>query len=194
MLDDLREAPPEHLRQRALTILGLCGLSTLQYLPPAARDPAAFAAWVESWRDVLQQASRYADATSNEELFAAVVDYVLDTCELPRPVVHRLLDHRLTDDTMKKKFVSTLAQTRLEGRLAGIAEGKAEGIAEGKAEGKVEGKFVGIADTLLRLITRRFGTPDGTVVARVRSASPTELDRWTERILDADTIAELFAE
>ncbi|MBL9077761.1 MAG: Rpn family recombination-promoting nuclease/putative transposase, partial [Planctomycetes bacterium] len=64
VLDDLHAAPPERLRQRALSILGLCGLSTLQYLPPAARDPLAFAAWVEAWRDVLQAASSYADATS----------------------------------------------------------------------------------------------------------------------------------
>ncbi len=182
VLDDLREQPPEQLRQRALSILGLCGLSTLQYLPPAAHDPAAFARWIDTWRDVLQQASRYADATSNQELFAAAADYVLDLCDLPRPVVHRVLDRQLTDAAMKQKFVSTLEQTRNEG----IAEGAARGEARGEARGRV--------DALLPLIARRFGPPDAAVRERVRTAPITQLDRWTNRILDAATQDELFAD
>jgi hypothetical protein len=171
VLDDVREQPPEHLRQRALGILGLCGLSTLQYLPPAARDPDAFTRWVDTWRDVLQQASRFADETSNEELFLAVVDYVLDTCDLPRPFLHRVVDHQLTDDAMKKKFVSTLTQTRNEG----------------KAEGR--------AELLLRQLTRRFGAEAAKAVEpRIHGASITELDRFAERVLDAATIGAVFEE
>lgn len=181
VLDDIREAPPDQLRQRALSILGLCGLSTLQFLPPAAHDPAAFTAWIDEWRDVLQRASRFADETSNEELFAAVVEYVLDTCDLPRPLVHRVVDLQLTDDAMKKKFVSTLTQTR--------NEGKAEGRVEGRNEGRVEGR----ADLLLRQLLRRFGAEaTKNVEPRIRAATTAEIDRFAEQVLDAKTIDDVF--
>jgi predicted transposase YdaD len=189
VLDDLHEQPPERLRQRALTVFGLCTLSTLQYLPPAARDEYAFAAWLDAWGDVQEQAARRADTVTGRELYDEVVDYILRTSDLPRPVVQRVLTHRLTDSAMKKKFVSTLMQTRNEGRV----EGKAEGKVEGRVEGKVEGKAEGVAEALLRLITRRFGPPADDVAARIRSAPLANLERWTDRILDARTLADLLA-
>ena len=69
-----------------------------------------------------------------------------------------------------KKFVSTATQIRNEGR------------AEGRAE------------TLLRQIARRFGAPPDTVAARIRSAHMDDLDRWTDRILDAKTLDDVFAD
>ncbi|MBL9079375.1 MAG: DUF4351 domain-containing protein [Planctomycetes bacterium] len=87
---------------------------------------------------------------------------------------------------MKKKFVSTLTQTRDEGR----AEGRSVGLAEGKAEGTREGR----ATLLLRQIARRFGTDAaGTAEPRLRTRSLAELDRLAERILDATTLDELFS-
>lgn len=175
VLDDVREQPPEQLRQRALGILGLCGLSTLQYFPPAARDPAAFTAWLVEWRDVLQRASRFADETSNEALFEAVVEYVLDTCDLDHQFLHRVMDHQLSDDAMSKKFVSTRTQIRNEGRC------------EGQTEGRVE--------LLRRQITRRFGAEAAKAVEeRLQSASNAELDHFADRVLDAKTIDEVFAD
>jgi hypothetical protein len=63
-------------------------------------------------------------------------------------------------------------------------------ILEGRAQGEAKGR----TNSLLRLITRRFGAPTDDVVARVRAASPAELDRWTDRILDAGSIDELLAD
>lgn len=171
VLDDVREQPPDQLRRRALGILGLCGLSTLQYLPPAARDPAAFEGWLAEWRDVLQRASRFADETSNEALFEAVVDYVLDTCDLDHRFLRRVMDHQLTDDAMNKKFVSTRTQIRNEG----IAEGR--------------------VDLLRRLLTRRFGAEAAKAVEeRLQGASNAQLDRFADRVLDAKTIDDVFAD
>ncbi|MFN9331748.1 MAG: DUF4351 domain-containing protein, partial [Planctomycetota bacterium] len=107
---------------------------------------------------------------------------VYATSGLPLPVVQRQLTLRFRDPAMKSKFVSTAQQLRNEGR----AEGKAEGKAEGRAEGKVA--------TLLRLITRRFGAPAAAVVSRLQAATTDDLDRWTDRILDATSLADLFAE
>lgn len=35
----------------------------------------------------------------------------------------------------------------------------------------------------------KFGPIDATALARIEAASPTDLDRWLERILDADRLA-----
>lgn len=85
--------------------------------------------------------------------------------------------------------MSTAEKLMSQGRAEGKAEGKAEGLAEGLAAGLTRGR----AETLLRLIARRFGTPPAEVVAQVRNATATNLDRWTDRILDAKTLADVFA-
>jgi len=170
VLDDLHDVPPERLRRRALSVFGLCALSALQYLPKAARDERAFAAFLDAWHDLQEQAHRLGEARGGRELFDTLVDYVFATSGLPTPVVERLLTRRFTDPAMKNKFVSTAQQLRNEG----------------KAEVQVS--------ILLRQITRRFGDPDAIVVERVQQASRAELDRWLDRILDAASLAALFAD
>ncbi len=182
VLDDLHDSPPERLRQRALSVFGLCTLSTLQYLPPAARDRHRLAAWVDAWVDVQTAAARLAESIPGSDVFEAVVEFVLATSDLPRPVVQRVLARHWTDPAMKKKFVSTLTQTRNEGRALGKAEGKAMGKAEGKA------------DTVMRQLARRFGVETAAAAEpRVRAASLADLDRFTDQILDAATIDDVFA-
>jgi hypothetical protein len=57
-------------------------------------------------------------------------------------------------------------------------------LSKGKAEGK--------AELILRLLTRRFGTPPDWVAPRLQAATPDQLDTWAERTLDAATLAEVF--
>ena len=71
---------------------------------------------------------------------------------------------------MKNKFVSTAQQLRNEGR----------------AEGQVS--------TLLRLVAKRFGAPSADVVERIRNGKAAELDHWLDRIFDATSPTDLFAE
>ncbi|MCB9876895.1 MAG: DUF4351 domain-containing protein [Planctomycetes bacterium] len=80
-----------------------------------------------------------------------------------------------------KKFVSTRAQIR--------NEGKAEGKVEGKAEGSVEGRV----ELLLRQVARRFGAGAAhDAESRLRTASLSELDAIAERVLDASSFDDLF--
>lgn len=66
-------------------------------------------------------------------------------------------------------------------------------MAAGKAAGKAEGKAEGMLAILLPLLTKRFGAIPSNVVRRLRAARPTDLARWTDRILDAKTLADVFA-
>lgn len=63
---------------------------------------------------------------------------------------------------------------------------RAEGVAEGMAKGQ--------ASTLLRMLTRRFGPLPPELESRVRTGSTVELDRWTDRVLDAATLPDVFTE
>lgn len=100
----------------------------------------------------------------------AMATYMLETVELPIAAVDRVLSSKLSTKVMKK-YVSTAQQIRNEG----IQKGR--------------------ADTLLRQVTHRFGAAaTSPVEARIRTASIAELDRLAERVLDAATIDDLFAE
>ena len=60
---------------------------------------------------------------------------------------------------------------------------------EGRAEGRTEGR----AELLLRQLTKRFGPLSTETVSRINAAAIPDLDRWGERLLDAKTLAEVFA-
>jgi hypothetical protein len=77
-----------------------------------------------------------------------------------------------------------------------LAEGRAEGMAEGRAEGKAEGKAEGAREaralTLLRLVERRFGPVAEAARTRILAADSTEIDRWLDRLFDADSLEALL--
>jgi predicted transposase YdaD len=75
-----------------------------------------------------------------------------------------------------------------EGRAEGKAEGRAEGIAEGNARGLLEGRI----QTILRALTRLFGTLDETTQTLVRGARGDRLDRIENRMFDAKSLDEVF--
>ena len=61
---------------------------------------------------------------------------------------------------------------------------------QGRQEGRLEGEF----RLLLRLLRRRFGELPGWVEERLRQASSGMLETWSERILTASTLEEIFSE
>jgi Domain of unknown function (DUF4351) len=64
--------------------------------------------------------------------------------------------------------------------------------AEGRVEGRAEGEVKGAARTLVRLLTRRFTTVHDEVRARIEAASLEQLDIWSDRVLDAATLDDVF--
>jgi hypothetical protein len=122
-------------------------------------------------------------------------------------VYHDVIDLHLNaaaksalEEMMEKKweYQSNFAKKyigigRAEGKAEGKAEGEAEGEARGEARGKAEGRVEQRRQTLAKLIKLRLGEPDAGTLARLQAASEDELDRWTERILTAETLGELFA-
>jgi len=65
-------------------------------------------------------------------------------------------------------------------------------LAQGRAEGEARGEIRGEAKVLLKQLTLKFGPlPDG-VAQRVQTASIAELDRWTERVLSAQSLQQVL--
>ncbi|WP_170565323.1 Rpn family recombination-promoting nuclease/putative transposase [Ruegeria atlantica] len=88
---------------------------------------------------------------------------------------------RKTRHSTLETLVGTIAETL-------IAEGKQAGIAEGEARGEARGK----RESLHRLLVRRFGDLPQDVSIRLQNASAADLDRWTDRVLDASSVAAVF--
>lgn len=81
---------------------------------------------------------------------------------------------------------------RNEGRIEGRAEGRIEGHTEGRIEGRTEGLTEGSVAILQRLLQRKFGTLPPDVVAKLGQAPIPLLSQWSERLLDAQTLEEVF--
>ena len=69
-----------------------------------------------------------------------------------------------------------------------------EGETRGEARGEARGRLGHSRDLLCRLLTKRFGPPSPEIVQRIATAELKALDRWTERILDADSLLAVFAD
>ena len=72
------------------------------------------------------------------------------------------------------------------------AEGRAEGLAEGIERGIEQGRVAGERAVLERLLLRRFGSLSPEVAARVGAASPADVETWSEKVLDAETLEDVF--
>ena len=88
------------------------------------------------------------------------------------------------------------AEGMVEGRAEGMVEGRAEGIVEGRAQGIVEGMEQGRVDgeraLLERQLLHRFGPLSAEVAARVDAATAADIEIWAEKVLDADTLEDVF--
>jgi len=119
---------------------------------------------------VLVQA--FTDARDFPSLFRMLVIYATTVYASVNPILLRRAIHKVRPE-WEDEMLSIAAR-----------EWMAEGAAIGRAEGK--------ADTLLRLLRRRFKSLPADVEERVRTAGTGPLDDWTDRILEAQTLDDVF--
>ena len=107
--------------------------------------------------------------TALEILESLLRYYVQGTGRVEERDVRALLEQNPTGDPIMQTFIDRYIE---QGRQAGRQEGRQEGEAA----------------MLLRQIDRKFGPPSETVRARISSADPDSLLRWSDRILTADSL------
>ena len=61
-----------------------------------------------------------------------------------------------------------------------------------RAEGLTQGRIEGRAETVIKLMTVKFGPLPDTALASVRAATAEQLENWAIRILTADTLDEVL--
>ena len=69
-----------------------------------------------------------------------------------------------------------------------IATGRQEGLEKGLEQGLLKGE----ARVLARQLTRRFGVLPAWVEPRLADATEAQLERWSEAILDAESLSAVF--
>ena len=97
------------------------------------------------------------------------------------------------------KYVTSVERLAIErglqkGMAEGLEKGLEKGLQKGLEKGREEGRTQGTASVLLRLLNRRFGPLSADVTRRLAQSTPEQLEIWAERVLDARTIDEVFAE
>jgi len=85
-----------------------------------------------------------------------------------------------------------LEQLERNRRMPYITSVERIGMEKGIQQGIEQGKQLGAVDTHLRQIERRFGPPSDVVRERVTKADPSTLMHWSERILDAQKLDDLW--
>lgn len=81
-----------------------------------------------------------------------------------------------------------------KGFKQGEVQGEARGEARGRSEGRVEGRVAEAQSLVLRIGTRRFGTPAAETESMLRALTdPDRLERIADRLLDASGWDDLLA-
>jgi predicted transposase YdaD len=116
------------------------------------------------------------------DLFCGVViKYIFKAFrKIDRDEVVRLLTR--IEEKAGSVMVSNIAQEWIE-------EGKALGLVQGEAKGVLLGE----ARLLTRQLTLRFGTLPAEMTARIKEADTDALETWSDRLLEARTLDEIFA-
>ncbi|MBF0157033.1 MAG: Rpn family recombination-promoting nuclease/putative transposase [Magnetococcales bacterium] len=125
---------------------------------------------------------RAPEQLSLRRAFTVMLGRVLLPKKVPGQPIPELNDLREVD--------AMLAETVQEWTKQWEAQGVEKGLLQGLLQGRQEGE----AALLLRILQRRFGTLPEWVAERVRSAGQSSLESWGDRVLDARSLDEIFAE
>ena len=148
-------------------LAGRDSLVALLFRLEHCRQPQDLAALVD---EVIGWFRRHPDYEKVKHLFAEVVRQAAENTKAEGVTV--------PEDMLEIRTM--LAERAKEWRAQWIAEGLAAGKAEGKAE------------ILLRLLGRRFGPLPPGIEEQVGAADNDLLDAWSDRLLDARTVTDVF--
>ncbi len=181
---DIHQIPDDEMRQRQW-----CGLVEFALKHKKAIDFKQFLKTLLPWINQVEQTSSAGFSFSN-----IVLKYVLDGTEskdfdLFIQEVQEYLSKELRGEIM------TLAQElERRGEQRGISQGLNQGIDQGMRQGLNLGIQQGEVALITRQLQRRFNKIPESYLARIQQADAETLLLWGEKILDANTLEEVFEE
>jgi len=105
------------------------------------------------------------------------------------PYYNEQLEH-LEEDS-KMTYISIIER---QGIQKGLEQGIEKGIEKGVEQGIGQGRISTLQGTLQKLLQLKFGEPATEYEQRVLQAEEAELTLWTERVLFAERIKDVFAQ
>lgn len=173
--------PGPHGDLTDLASMTLQCLATLPGLAPTA-VLQFFAARQQTLRAIDRGEALGSAPPFGDDAIAAIGWYALAVTEVPQDDLAAVFCSILQRQDIP--IMSTLERLYEEARASGLAAGHAAGQAEGHIQGR--------AATLLRILKQRFPDAIDRCASRVSQASPDDLDRWTDRVLVAVTLDDVF--
>ena len=134
---------------------------------------------LDRWQDLLQTIEREPGPDSGEDALDDFGWYLLMTTDIDPEDLQMAFQKHLSQPH------PTLRSTGQRLIEQGVSQGLSQGLAEGESRGQVK--------LLLRQLAHRFGPLPPEVEPRLRTAPQPELDRIADRLLDARTLADVFA-
>ena len=178
LLDDLGGLKDEALAERSLEAFAEITLRALVRLRDSPDPVADLKRWLPLFHTML-------NTTSGLRRLRAILEYLHYVTDAPSDAVRRVV--REIAPAKEDEIMTTLAE-----RLR--KEGWHQGLQQGRDEGRQEGRHAATLELVLRLVTLRFGPPDAATRARLEAADDDTLTSWSERLVTAGSLAELFHE
>lgn len=176
VLDDISDATDDELRARAVGAAAHVVPLALWALRDARRGPRLLMT-LAAWADVIAQIAH--SPTGQDALFA-VLRYL------------SVVNEAITTTELNQALVGAPPETR-EALMTLAEQWMAEGEARGEARGRAEGRAEGIRRTLESLVQLKFGDEvDEAVKVRLANADEAQLSAWTQRVLSAKNLADIF--
>jgi len=69
-----------------------------------------------------------------------------------------------------------------------------KGIQKGIQKGRQEGRQTGEALSLQRLLTKRFGPLQPSMIATIDGATLSDIEAWFDKAIDAPSLSDVFAD
>ncbi len=136
----------------------------------------------------------FSDAKDRPPLFRMLVVYATAVYRAVTPATLRMVIRRVRPEWEEEMLSIAAKEWMAEGAKKGHDEGRKKGHDEGRKKGLDEGLKKGRGEMLLRQLRRKFGEVSANAAERVSAAGIDQLDEWGERVLDAESLDEVFAE
>jgi predicted transposase/invertase (TIGR01784 family) len=181
VVDDLCGSTEDELRRPALPAQAQLTLLALATLRRFTNSDVLGA--IDRWGDLLRAIDGGDGEPTPDDALDAFAEYVLETTDVSSEDLQMAFSKNLSKpDT---SIMTTAQRLRSEGQALGHSKGLTQGLIQGLTQGQMQ--------TLLRLLTRKFGGLPPELLHRLTNANQAELDLWTDRVLDAKSLTDVFA-
>lgn len=172
-LDDISHQTDAELQGRAMGYFPQLALWALR----DSRDTAHLILHMAAWKRAFNEVAAATNGTEALGLIFRYIALVADDLSFDR-----IIAEARKIDPIAEETAMTIAE-----RL------RAEGEARGEARGRAEGEAIAKRSMLAKQLRLKFGELSAESVARLEKATDEELELWTESVLTASSLDELFS-